>query len=184
MRRSFFILTLTILASIVVACGGSPTPTLTPPPRGTSDGSFDEAGMRALLSDEEVEAAIPLVLENILPIRDLRGLAGEEGMVGIDSIWGHLFSSTDPGGELLVVVTDFESPEMLQQQIVLWTRDSMEFTEPTIGDGSLQGQKGDTVSVGFWKGDKTVLLKATDLAGTQEVLDGLIALAELAASRL
>ncbi len=85
----------------------------------------------------------------------------------------------------MVIVTDFESPEILQQQIVLWTvRDSLEFTESTIGDGSLQGQEGDTVSVRFWKGDKTVLLRATDLPGTQEVLDGLIALAELVASRL
>ncbi len=85
----------------------------------------------------------------------------------------------------MVIVTDFESPEILQQQIVVWwVRDSPEFTEPTIGDGSLQGQESDTVSVRFWKGDKTVLLSATDLPGTGEVLDGLIALARLAASRL
>ena len=86
----------------------------------------------------------------------------------------------------MVIMTDFESPEiLLQQQIVVWTvGDSLEFTEPTIGDGSLQGQEGDTVSVRLWKSDKTVLLRATDLPGTQEVLDGLISLAESAASRL
>ena len=67
----------------------------------------------------------------------------------------------------------------------MWTgRDSLKFTEATIGDGSLQGQEGDTVSVRLWKGDKTVLLMATDLPRTEEVLDGLIALAKLAASRL
>ena len=161
----------------------SPAPTLVP--GGSSEGSFDEADMRALLSDEEVEAAIPLIIGNMLPITDLGGFAGEEGMVGRDSIWGHLFRSTDRGGKLMVIVTDFESPEILQQQIVVWTvRDSLKFTEPTIGDGSLQGQQGDTVSVRFWKGDKTVLLSATDLPMTQEVLDGLIALAKLTASRL
>ena len=168
----------------------SPTPT----PPGTLEkadtpvpvpGAFDGADMRALLSDEEVEAAIPLVVGNMLPPRDMRGLAGDEGMVGIDSSWGHLFGlSLDEPRSLMVIVTDFESPEILQQQIVLWTRDSMEFTEPTIGDGSLQGQEGDTVSVRFWKGDKTVLLSAYDLPGTPEVLDGLIALARLAESRL
>ena len=179
-----------------VDSGGSlfcqpPSPTPTPPgtleKAGTpvpAPGAFDEADMRALLSDEEVEAAIPLVIGKMLPITDMRGLAGDEGMVGKDSIWGHLFPSA-AGGQLMVIVTDFESPEILQQQIVMWTvRDFLEFTEPTIGDGSLQGQEGDTVSVRLWKGDKTVLLSATDLPGTQEVLDGLIALAELAASRL
>ncbi len=168
-----------------------PSPTPTPP--GTLEradtpvpvpGAFDEADMRALLSDEEVAAAIPLVIGRMPPITNMRGLAGDEGMVGKDSIWGHLFPSA-AGGQLMVIVTDFESPEILQQQIVMWTvRDSLEFTESTIGDGSLQGQEGDTVSVRLWKGDKTVLLRATDLPGTQEVLDGLIALAELAASRL
>ena len=170
-------------------CEFSPTPT----PPGTLEktdtpvpapGAFDEANLRALLSDEEVEAAIPLVIARKPPITDMRGLAGDEGMVGKDSIWAH-FSYSAAEGQLMVIVTDFESPEILQQQIVLWTvRDSLEFTEATIGDGSLQGQEGDTVSVRFWKGDKTVLLRATDLPGTQEVLDGLIALAELAASRL
>ena len=170
-------------------CEFSPTPT----PPGTLEktdtpvpapGAFDEADLRALLSDEEVEAAIPLVIARKPPITDMRGLAGDEGMVGKDSIWAHFFYSAAEG-QLMVIVTDFESPEILQQQIVLWTvRDSLEFTEATIGDGSLQGQEGDTVSVRFWKGDKTVLLRATDLPGTQEVLDGLIALAELAASRL
>ncbi|MCH8901510.1 MAG: hypothetical protein IIC88_04350, partial [Chloroflexi bacterium] len=95
----------------------------------------------------------------------------------------------------MVIVTDFESPDLFQQQITLWLAsifavgapgagDYLERTEPTIGDGSLQGQEGDTVSVRFWKGDKTVMLRATDLPGTQEVLDGLVALAELAESRL
>ena len=159
------------------------TPTLVP--SGTSNDPFDEVDMRALLSDEEVEAAIPLVIGNKLPITDMRGLAGEEGMAGIDSIWGHLFPAADAGGRLMVIVTDFESTEILQQQIVVWTaRDSLEFTGATIGDGSLQGQEGGTISVRFWKGDKTVLLNATGLPGTQEVLDGLIELAELAASRL
>ncbi|MCH8224145.1 MAG: hypothetical protein IH868_12125 [Chloroflexi bacterium] len=168
---------------MMVAECGSPAPTLGP--SGTSEGSFDEADMRALLSDEEVEAAIPLVIGNMLPITDLRGFAGDEGMVGMDSIWAHLFPSADAGGQLMVIVTDFVSPEILQQQIAVWTvRDSLEFTEPTIGDGSLQGQEGDTVSVRFWKGDKTVMLRATGLPGTQELLDGLIALAKLAESRL
>ena len=62
--------------------------------------------MRALFSDEEVEAAIPLVIGRMPPIRDMRGLAGEEGMVGMDSIWGHLFVSA-AGGRLMVIVTDF-----------------------------------------------------------------------------
>ena len=85
----------------------------------------------------------------------------------------------------MVIVTDFESPEILRRQIAVWTvRDSLKFTERTIGDGSLQGQKGDTVVVRFWKGDITVLLTASDLPGPQKVLDGLIALAGLAASRL
>ena len=85
----------------------------------------------------------------------------------------------------MVIVTDFESSDLLQQQITAWiVRDSMKFIEPAIGDGSLQGQEGDTVSVRFWKGDKAVMLNATDLPMTQEVLDGLIALAELAESRL
>ena len=167
---------------IRIAECGLPTPTLVP--SGTSEGSFGEADMRALLSYEEVEAAIPLVIGNMLPITDMSGLAGDEGMVGMDSIWAHLFQSAD-WRQLMVIVTDFESPEILQQQIAVWTvRDSMEFTDRAIGDGSLQGQEGDTVSVRFWKGDKTVLLSATDLPGTQEVLDGLIALAMLAASRL
>ena len=152
-------------------------------PRSVAD-AFDESNMRALLSDKEVEAAIPLVIGNRPLITDLRGFAGEEGMVGKDSIWGHLFHSA-AGGRLMVIVTDFVSPEVLQQQIAVWTaRDSLEFTETTIGDGSLRGQEGDTVSVRFWKGDKAVLLTATGLPKTQEVLDGLIALAELAASRL
>ena len=150
----------------------------------TVPGAFDAADMRALLSDEEVEAAIPLVIARKLPMVDMRGLAGAEGNVGKDSIWAHLFPSA-AGGELMVLVTDYESPEILQQRIVMWTvRDSMESTGSTIGDGSLQAQEGDTVSVRLWKGDKTVLLRATDLPGTQEVLDGLIALAELAESRL
>jgi len=169
---------------IRVAECGSRTPVPTPVAVGTSDGSFDEADMRSLLSNEEVEAAIPLVIANMLPITDMRGFAGGEGMVGKDSIWAHLFRSAD-WRQLMVMVTDFESPEIFQQHISVWTvRDSMEFTEPTIGDGSLQGQEGRTVSVRFWKGDKTVLLSATDLPGTQEVLDGLIALAKLAESRL
>ena len=167
---------------LMVAVCGSPAPTLVP--AGTSDGSFDEADMRALFSDEEVEAAIPLVIGRMPPITDMRGLAGDEGMAGMDSIWGQLYPSV-AGGQLMVIVTDFVSPEFLQQQIAMWiVRDSLKFTEPTIGDGSLQGQEGDTVSLRFWKGDKAVLLTATDLSGTQEVLDGLIALAELAASRL
>ncbi len=142
--------------------------------------------MRALLSDEEVEAAIPLVIGNMLPVTDFGGFAGEEGMVGRDSIWGHLFGlSVDEPRSLMVIATDFESPEILQQQVTLWmVRDSMKFTEPTIGDGSLQGQEGDTVSVRFWKGDKTVVLNVTDLPATQEVLDGLFSLAVLAASRM
>ena len=167
---------------LMVAVCGSPAPTLVP--SGTSDGAFDAADMRALFSDEEVARAIPLVIGRTPPIRDMRGLAGDEGMVGIDSIWGHLFLSA-AGGQLMVIVTDFVSPEILQQQIAMWTvRDSLKFTETIIGDGSLQGQEGDTVSLRFWKGDKAVLLTATDLPRTQEVLDGLIALAELAASRL
>ncbi len=60
----------------------------------------------------------------------------------------------------------------------------MKFTEPVIGDGSLQGQNGDSVSVRVWRGDKVVLLTATNLAGPPEVLNGLIDLAGLAASRL
>jgi len=169
---------------MMVAECGSPAPMPTPVAVGTSDGSFDEADMRALLSDAEVEAAIPLVIGNLPPITDLGGFAGVEVMVGKDSIWAHLFRSAD-GRKLMVIVTDFQSPEILQQQIVVWTvRDSLEFTEATIGDGSLQGQEGGTVSVRFWKGDKTVLLSATDLGGIQEVLDGLIALARLAESRL
>ena len=168
-----------------VADCGPPAPTPTLGPRGTSEGSFGEADMRALLSDEEVEAAIPLVIGDMRPITDLGGFAGVEGMVGKDSIWAHLFDSANAGGQLMVIVTDFVSPEILQQQIVVWTvRDSLEFTEPTIGDGSLQGQEGDTVSVRFWKGDKTVLLNATGLGSIEEVLDGLIKLAKLAESRL
>ena len=82
-------------------------------------------------------------------------------------------------------MTDFESTEILERQIVVWTvRDSLEFTETAIGDGSLQGQEGETVALRFWKGDRTALLSATDLPGPLEVLDGLAALAELAASRL
>ena len=166
----------------MVAVCGSPAPTLVP--SGTSDAAFDEADMRALFSDEEVESAIPLVIGRMLPITDLRGLARSEGMVGIDSIWGHLFLAAT-GGQLMVIVTDFEQPEILQQQIAMWTvRDSLKFTDLTIGDGSLLGQEGDEVSVRFWKGDVTVLLTATGLPGTQEVLDGLIELAELAASHL
>ena len=170
-----------------------PSPTPMPTPPGASEiadtpapvtGAFGGADMRVLLSDEEVAAALPLVIGRMPPITDMRGLAGDEGMVGRDSIWGHLFPSA-AGGQLMVIVTDFASPEILQQQIVVWTvRDSLKFTKPIIGDGSLQGQEGDTVSVRVWKGDKAVLLRTTDLPGTQEVLDGLIALAKLAVSRL
>ena len=95
----------------------------------------------------------------------------------------------------MVIVNDFESPDLFQQQITLWLAsifavgapgagDYLKRTEPTIGDGSLQGQRGNTVSVRFWKGDKTVMLSASGLPMTQEVLDGLMALAELAESRL
>ena len=171
--------------SVMRGLAGCGLPAPTPMSSGSSEGSFDAADMRALLSDEDVEAAIPLVIGNTPPVTDLRGLSGGEGMAGIDSLWGHLFLSVDAGGQLMVIVTDFESTEILEQQIVVWTvRDSLEFTETTIGDGSLTGQEGDTVSVRFWKGDKTVLLSATGLPGPLEVLDGLVALAELAASRL
>ncbi|MCH8102979.1 MAG: hypothetical protein IIB28_07485, partial [Chloroflexi bacterium] len=172
----------------------SPTPA--PVPNGTSVEPFDGVDMRALLSDEEVEAAIPLVIAEMrFPPTDLRGLAGDEGMVGIDSLWGHLFMSAGGAGQLMVIVTDFESLEPLQQQIAVWTAsvfqnragdtgDYLERTKPTIGDGSLQGREGGTVSVRFWKGDKTVMLNANGLPATQEVLAGLVALAELAESRL
>ena len=89
------------------------------------------------------------------------------------------------GGRRRGVGTDVVSTEVLQQQIVGgMVGDSLEFPEPTIGAGSLQGQGGDTVSVRFWKGDKTVLLNATGLGSIEEVLDGLIKLAKLAESRL
>lgn len=161
----------------------SPSPT--PEPAGKTDGSFGESDMRALLFDEEVTAAIPLVIGDTPPITDMAGLSGDGSMVGIDSIWAHLFPSADARGRLMVIVTDFESPETLQQQVAVWTvRDSMKFTDTTIGGGSLQGQQGDSLSLRFWKGDRTVLLRTTGLPMTQEVLDGLISLAELSASRL
>ena len=56
-------------------------------------------------------------------------------------------------GPLMMIATDFEAPEILQRQIAMWTvRDALEFTEPTIGDGSLQGREDDTGSVRLWKG--------------------------------
>ncbi len=180
MRRSFFILAVTILASIAVACGGA----------SDTDGSFDGADLRALLSNEEIEAAIPLVIGDVT-LGDLRG---NEGMEGIDSLWGANFDSADETGALTVIVTDFESLELLQQQIAGWTAnisprgaqsagDYLERTEPTIGDGdeSFLGQEGRTIIVRFWKGDKGVELRMRGLPGTR---DGLIALAELAESRL
>ena len=51
-------------------------------------GAFDEADIRALLSDDEVAAAIPLVIGRMPPITDMRGLAGAEGMVGKDKYLG------------------------------------------------------------------------------------------------
>ena len=159
-------------------------PSPTSAPSNTTSRSFGESDMQALLSDEEVGSAIPLVIGRASPVTDMRGLAGAEGMVGRDSIWGRLFFS-NAGGQLMVIVTDFASPEVLQQQIAMWTvRDSMKFTEPVIGDGSLQSHEGDQVSVRVWRGDKAVLLTATNLAGPPEVLSGLIDLAGLAVSRL
>jgi hypothetical protein len=159
-------------------------PSPTPAPAVKPNVEFDKSAMSGLVSVEEVEAAIPGLIEITPTVTDLSGFAGDAGMAGKDSIWGKLFSST-AGAQLMVIVTDFASPETLQQQIAVWTaRDSMRFTEPIIGDGSLQGQEGDNVSVRVWKGDKVVFFSATDLPGTPEVLDGLFDLAELAASRL
>ena len=51
-----------------------------------------------------------------------------------------------------------------------------------LEDGKIRG--GGVVSVMFWKGDKAVQLHASGLPEKQEVQDGLVALAKLAASRL
>ena len=156
---------------------------LTPEP-----GVFDEADIRALLSDEEVEAAIPLVVGNVA-FRDLRGFAGAEGMVGFDSRWGITFVSADGRATLTVLVSDFDSLEARQQQIALQTyfatEDGAELVriEPRIGDESFLVKTDHSATVEFWKGDKGVRLNL-NAAMTQEVLDGLISLAKLAASRL
>ena len=58
-------------------------------------GALDEADMRALLSDDKVAAAIPLVIGRMQPITDMRGLAGPRAWWA--SIWGHLFPSPAGG---------------------------------------------------------------------------------------
>ena len=157
---------------------------LTPEP-----GVFNEADIRALLSDEEVEAAIALVVGNVA-FRDLRGFAGAEGMVGFDSRWGITFVSADRRRILTVLVSDFDSLEARQQQIALQTMFATEGgaelvrIEPTIGDESFVVKTGHAATVEFWKGDKGVRLNLNGPPITQEVLNGLIALAKLAASRL
>ncbi|MCH7737184.1 MAG: hypothetical protein IH872_07255 [Chloroflexi bacterium] len=158
--------------------------TLTP-----AAGAFDEADMRALLSDEEVEAAIPLAVGDVA-FRDLSGFAGAEGMEGFDSRWGITFISADRTAILTVLVNDFNSVEVRQQQIALQTYFATEGgaelvrIDPKIGDESFLVQEGHVATVQFWQGDKGVRLNLNGPPITQAVLDGLIALAKLAASRL
>ena len=64
MHRSVLILSLAALASIAVACRGSSASALTPVPTVTSDDLFDEADLRALPSNEEIEAAIRKMVQS------------------------------------------------------------------------------------------------------------------------
>ena len=70
MHRLVPVLPLAILALLAVACGGSSTSM----PNETSDVPFDEADLRAMLSNEEIEAAIPFVIGN-MEIQDFKAMA-------------------------------------------------------------------------------------------------------------
>ena len=139
------------------------------------------------MSDEEIEAAILLVIEDtqLVDFKAMPGGVDPSQVVGWDS--GLIFSFTSAGGMtgLTLTVTDFESLEFVQQHIATVKADApVEPTNPTIGDESLQGQGGGVLAVMFWKDDKAVQLHTSGLPETQEVLNGLVALAGLAASRL
>ena len=90
--NGFAVLLVLALPLLLAACDdpstptptSAPTPTLEPTatpksvPSGTSEGPFDEADLRALLSGEEIEAAIALV------IGDTRFLDFKALGVGVD----------------------------------------------------------------------------------------------------
>ena len=187
------------LPLLLAACDDPSTPTSTPTPTleqtvtpqsapsGTLEGPFDEADLRALLSGEEIEAAIALVIgdTHFLDFKALGVGVDPDQAVGWDS--GLILSFTSVGGStgLTLAVTDFESLEFVAPDIAtVKALSDVEPTDSTIGDESLQGQGGGVVSVMFWKDDKAVQLHTSGLPETKEVLEGLIALAKLAASRL
>ena len=171
------------------AATSTPTPAATPTsaPSGTVDSPFAEANLRALLSDEEIEASIALVIGDtrLLDIMATAGGVAPDQIVGWES--GLALSFTSAGGMTgrTVTVSDFESQEFVERHIATVKAGSdVVPTAPTIEDESLQGQGGGVVAVMFWKGDKAVQVHTSGLPETQEVLDGLLALAQLAASRL
>ncbi len=193
MRRSFVILPLVILALIAVACGGSPAPTPTLAPSGTSDETFNEAALRALLSNEEIEAAIPFVIGE-MEFRDFKAMAARSDpnqTLGMEAFVGLVYSPATGAGGFTLTVIEFESLEFVQQHIAIAKTDQDPVSiGRTIGDDTLviQGPSGPPQSgvavVMFWKGDKAALLNASGLPQTREVLDGVIALAALAEPRL
>ena len=189
MHRLVPVLPLAILALLAVACGGSSTSV----PNETSDVPFDEADLRAMLSNEEIEAAIPFVIGN-MEIQDFKAMAAGSDpnqVLGMEAFLGLIYSPADGTGGFTLTVIDFESLEFVQQHIAMAKTDQDPVTNvPTIGDETLviQGPSGPPQSgvavVMFWKGDKAVLLNAIGLPQTREVLDGVVALAEIAESRV
>ena len=164
MRRSSLILSFTILASISVACGGS------------SDGPFNEADLRALLSDEEIEAAIPLVIGDKqivgskgitaeIPLDLVAGLAGTadaetpadldpDYIASTESAWALIVNSTEGTASLVLSVTDFESRESAETFLfvsLLGGEDTgNRDTDRAIGHFTAGIQTRNWFGLGFW----------------------------------
>ena len=169
----------------------SPTPTPTAAPSGTPDEPFNEADLRALLPNEEIEAAIPFVIGDT-QFQDFKaGAVGAEQSLGFEAFMGLIYSPAEGASSFMLTIIEFESLEFVHQHIAMAKTDQDPVSiGRTIGDDTLVIQapssppQNGVAVVLFWKGDKGVSLNAIGLPQTREVLGGVVALAELAESRL
>ncbi len=146
---------LATLAAVLAACGGStaepptPGPSSTPTPAipiaTTSDGALDEAGVRALLTVDEVRSKLAQDVTIEPRIQDTRAMAEAVDpfqVIAMDSWYTLPFLTEDGSAGVILDVIDFDFPVSARDH---WARILIEQTtevgfqsiEPGIGEGAI-----------------------------------------------
>ena len=183
-RTLFTFLALAIgTLGLTAACGADP--------KSTSSEPIMEERFKALLSLEEVQAAMlqhDIVTVELINFKELAEGVDPAQTAAMDSFWGNSFQTQDRAGGMTLAVIDFLTPADAEERlsITLAESDMQEMDDP-IGDRSFTlALEGQGSAVWFIKGDRSVQLHASWSPGheAQVDLEAMLSLARLVEPRL